>query len=93
MTISPIDESQRRAAIVAGISYLITLALVFYANFAIQHPLVVANNPGATAQNILAHQQLLRGQFNNPWGIALDSAGNLYVADSQNHRVQKLVRK
>ena len=30
------------------------------------------------------------GQFSNPWGVALDSAGNLYVADSQNHRVQKL---
>ena len=32
------------------------------------------------------------GQFSNPWGVALDSAGNLYVADSQNHRVQKLIR-
>ncbi|MBI4327195.1 MAG: hypothetical protein HY674_18315, partial [Chloroflexi bacterium] len=33
------------------------------------------------------------GQFNNPWAIALDSAGNLYVADSGNHRVQKLWRR
>jgi len=32
------------------------------------------------------------GRFNNPWGIALDSRGNLYVADALNHRVQKLVR-
>ena len=32
------------------------------------------------------------GRFSNPWGVALDSAGNLYVADSQNHRVQKLIR-
>jgi hypothetical protein len=30
------------------------------------------------------------GQFNNPIGIALDGQGNLYVADSQNHRIQKL---
>ena len=33
------------------------------------------------------------GEFNNPWSIALDSKGNLYVADSQNHRVQKLIRR
>jgi DNA-binding beta-propeller fold protein YncE len=32
------------------------------------------------------------GLFSNPWGVALDSAGNLYVADSQNHRVQKLIK-
>ena len=31
--------------------------------------------------------------INNPWSIALDSKGNLYVADSKNHRVQKLIRK
>lgn len=29
------------------------------------------------------------GTFNEPWGIAVDSAGNLYVADTWNHRIQK----
>jgi hypothetical protein len=29
------------------------------------------------------------GQFNYPRGIALDSSGNIYVADTANHRVQK----
>jgi DNA-binding beta-propeller fold protein YncE len=33
------------------------------------------------------------GQFANPWAVALDSQGNLVVADGLNHRVQKLVRK
>lgn len=27
--------------------------------------------------------------FNQPWGIAVDTAGNVYVADTWNHRIQK----
>jgi len=30
------------------------------------------------------------GQFNYPRGIALDQNGDIYVADSRNHRIQKL---
>ena len=29
------------------------------------------------------------GTFNEPWGIALDVQGNVYVADTWNHRIQK----
>ncbi len=31
----------------------------------------------------------LEGQFNFPKGLAIDSEGHVYVADSQNHRIQK----
>ena len=42
---------------------------------------------------VVGHAGAEPGAFANPWAIALDSKGNLYVADSQNHRVQKLIRK
>jgi DNA-binding beta-propeller fold protein YncE len=29
------------------------------------------------------------GQFSEPWGVAVDDAGNVYVADTWNHRIQK----
>ncbi len=29
-------------------------------------------------------------QLNNPWGVAVDGAGNLYIADSGNQRVRKV---
>ena len=29
------------------------------------------------------------GQFNSPWGLALDRDGNVFVSDWGNHRIQK----
>jgi hypothetical protein len=29
------------------------------------------------------------GQFDDPWGVCVDSADNIYVADTDNHRIQK----
>ena len=31
------------------------------------------------------------GQFNTPYGIAIDSSGDVYVADYLNNRVQKFI--
>ena len=31
------------------------------------------------------------GQFSSPYGLAIDAKGNLYVADSENDRIQKLI--
>lgn len=55
-----IDESQRKAARVAGVAYLFTFALVLFAQFRIQNRLVVAGDAAATARNIVAHERLFR---------------------------------
>jgi len=36
-------------------------------------------------------QGSLANQFSNPSGVAVDASGNVYVADKENHRVQKCV--
>jgi len=59
MTISTIDESQRKAAKVAGFAYLITFATVVYVNFGIHARLIVENN-AETARNVLGHERLFR---------------------------------
>ncbi len=60
MTITTVDESQRKAAKVAGFTYLFTLPFVVFANFAIHDRLIVAGNAAETARNIMAHERLFR---------------------------------
>jgi len=60
----------------------------------------IADQVEVTTEYAEAHRELtaiktwgepgtLEGQLNFPKGIAVDSQGNVYVADSQNHRIQK----
>lgn len=54
--------------------------------------LVVLAGPAAAAPPFLAQWGSLgtaNGQFDQPFGIATDQAGNVYVADTLNHRIQK----
>jgi hypothetical protein len=59
MTTTPIDESQRKAARVAGFFYLLTFAIVVAVNFGINERLMVSD-PAQTTRNILAHERLFR---------------------------------
>ena len=60
MAISSIDDSQRTAAKVAGLSYLFTIAIVVFANYALLNPLIVPGNAAETARNIVTHETQFR---------------------------------
>src|SRR6266403_6186564 len=60
MATSSIDDSQRTAAKIAGLSYLLTVAIVVFANYALLDPLVVPGNAAETARNLLAHETQVR---------------------------------
>lgn len=60
MTVPTADASQRSAARVAGIAYLLTFAVVVSANFGIFTRLSVPGDAAGTARNILAHEGLFR---------------------------------
>ncbi|MBM3875776.1 MAG: hypothetical protein FJ386_03540 [Verrucomicrobia bacterium] len=48
-------------------------------------PITIGNSAGSADGNTF-----LKAQFNTPSGLALDSAGNLYIADLANNSVRKL---
>ena len=60
MTVRNIDNSQRTAAKVAGISGLLTVAIVVFANYVLLNPLIVSGNAVETARNIVAHETQFR---------------------------------
>jgi hypothetical protein len=55
-----INEAQRKAARVAGVAFLLTMATVVAVNFAINQRLLATGNPVKMARNILAHERLFR---------------------------------
>jgi len=60
MTTTMIDNSQRTAAKVVGVTGLLAFALVVFGNFALLGPLLVPRDAADTARNILAHQTQFR---------------------------------
>src|ERR1700730_9246633 len=60
MTISTINDSQRKAAKVAGFSGLFAVATVVFANYALLNPLIVPGNAAETARNFVAHETQVR---------------------------------
>lgn len=60
MTISTINESQRKAARVAGFTFLFAMAIVVLANYGISFRLSIPGNALETARNIMANETLFR---------------------------------
>ena len=73
MTIGTIDESQRKAATVAGFSYLFALPPAIFAEFYLRTQLIAFDNVAQTARNIMAHERLFRlGTASNLTVFAVD---------------------
>jgi hypothetical protein len=60
MPTTSVDASQQRGARVAGLTYLITAAIVVYANFGIHERLIVHGDFAETARNVVASARLFR---------------------------------
>ena len=60
MTTATIDNSQRTAAKIAGVSFLLSMIIVVFANYMLLSPLVVPRNAAETARNIAAHETQFR---------------------------------
>ena len=60
MAINTIDDSLPTAAKIAGLSCLLTMAIVVFANYGLLNPLIVPGNAAETARNIVAHERQFR---------------------------------
>ena len=55
-----IDNSQRTAAKIAGVSGLLAVAIVVFGNYVLLSPLIVPRDAAETARNIMAHETQAR---------------------------------
>ena len=60
MTIKFVDQSQRKAAKIAGFALLSAITIVVIANYGISFRLIIPGNAIDTARNIIAHETLFR---------------------------------
>jgi hypothetical protein len=73
MTISSVDQSQRKAARVVGLAYLLAIPPAVFAEFYVLGQLIVYNNAVESAHNIMAHERLFRlGTASNLTVFAID---------------------
>ena len=89
MAISFIDDGQRKAARVVGLSYLLAIPPALFAGFYVFSQLIVRDHPAQTVQNVVAHAALFRlGIAANLISFLVDIAliAALYMALAPVHR-------
>ena len=89
MAITLIDDSQRKAARVVGLSYLLAMPPALFAGFYVFSQLIVRDHAAQTVRNVMAHQGLFRlGIAANLISFLVDIAliAALYVALAPIHR-------
>ena len=89
-----VDESQRNAAKVVGLAYLLALPPAVFAEFYVRTQLIAFDDVLQTAQNIMAHERLFRlGTASNLTVFALDVVliAALYVVLKPVNRTLALV--
>src|ERR1035438_8571457 len=70
----------------AILTVLLSVALVPLSR---SQPLTISTLAGSPGQGS-ADGTGVAARFANPWGVAADTAGNLYVADTDNHTIRKV---
>src|SRR5437588_686987 len=60
MTTCTVDNAQRTATKIAGVTGLVVFGLVVFGNYVLLDPLIVPRNAADTARNMLAHQTQFR---------------------------------
>ena len=55
-----IDQSQHKAAKVAGFAFLFAMAIVVFSNYSVNFRFIIPDNAVDTARNIMAHETLFR---------------------------------
>ncbi len=66
------------------------MARTALADTSIYEPHCFTNLAGAAGVNGSVDGTGTAAQFNQPWGVAVDASGNVYVADTLNHTIRKI---
>src|SRR5260221_6832482 len=86
------DHELNQKELVATVLFVLVAMTVMWVMVGVPKPKPTVLQPGMGDPVLLQGGQpgAQRGQFNYPRGIAVDSQGDIYVADSRNHRIQKI---